>query len=319
MRPRAPNRHLRRKQTDGSIVGSFLDVEVVPSIGRLYASVAPATVKARDDEPYGIASYTLPGLMARFITATSGKIYVTCAPKSVVMIDPHTSSMTTITFDNETGNTSVFGGSLYVMTGYPFRAGTQPNADGAYGIVEVVDAATGAKQTSFYSGLQSDGMAIHASSAKMYIANTGDSYVDVVDLTTHARSKRIDSATSIEDIIVRPSDGALVVRNPRGGNSLSSSMEGAWQRSVSGNWPTRPCSNEDQYSPYAQPSRKQGVGFDIETLGSISSVSLGVARLRSMAFRRWRSIHRLENSMWPCQSSVRSLPWISRPSVPRLL
>ncbi|MHB8873622.1 MAG: YncE family protein, partial [Myxococcaceae bacterium] len=276
-------------QQMGTITAAgVLDVAVAPATRRLYATIMgqPSRVEVYDTTTLAqVTSYAMPaGTIARFVSVSGGWLYVSCANKELVIVDESSAQTTKISLPADVGGGATWGSSLYVMTGYPFPPGYLPDADGAYGVIEMLDPATGASKGSFRGGLQADGFSIHGSAGKMYVGNTGDSYVDVVDLATGTRTKRIDTATSIEDIVVRPSDGALVVRNRLGGgNSLLFVKDGAVSDApLPGNWPTKTLFDEEAGAVYTMSHYESKVSaFSLATVSPLPSISLGTARLRS--------------------------------------
>ena len=273
----------------GSIkVNGAHDIAVVPADNRLYATISgpPAQVKAFDTTTATeVKSYSLPaGIRAKSVTVDGGRIYVGCAPKCVVIVDAATGATRRVDLPAEVGGAQVWNGSLYVMTGYPFPAGYLPDADGAFGVVEVLDAVTGARKSTIRAGLQADGFGIDEQTGKMYVGDTGDSYVDIFDLATGTRTQRIDTATSIEDIAIRASDGAVVVRNRLGGgDSLLLVKDGAVSAAPSpGNWPCKTLLDDRQGVVYSLSHYDSSIAaFDFASLASRAKIDLGVAKLRT--------------------------------------
>ncbi|MBI3663443.1 MAG: hypothetical protein HY234_10395 [Acidobacteria bacterium] len=280
--------NLALQRTLGGV--QVLSLEVAPATSRLYVTTRGQfpEVKVFDTATLAeLASYSMPGgLVPRFITTAGGRIYVSCDPQAVVIVDEASGQMRSTSLPANVGATAVLGGVLYVMTGYPYRAGYLPGADGAYGFVEVLDATTGARRATVQGGLQADGFDLHGAAGKLYIGNTGDSYIDVFELSTLTRSKRIDTATSLEDIVVRPSDGALVVRNRLGGgNSLLLVKNGVVSEAPApGNWPSATLLDPSSGLVYSLSHYESSVAaFDAQTLAPQPAIPLGVPRLRTDA------------------------------------
>ncbi|HAZ08484.1 MAG TPA: hypothetical protein DCZ01_08205 [Elusimicrobia bacterium] len=281
-----------------TLAASVRDVKVDPSGTYLYTTpmVQPSSVTVYNRSTFAkIASVNMPGgRVAMTLSVDSdNRIYAACLPPYLAIISTQSSSTdyairSMVAISTYVGNTVTYGNNLYMMTGYPPKAGYMPTSDGAYGVIEVHNKITGVFVSSVQAGLQGDGLAIHPSLGKMYVGNTGDSYVDVFDLATNARTKRIDTATSVEDIVVRPGDGALVVRNRLGGgNSLLLVQNPGGSAAVSnapspGNWPTKTILDAGTTTVYTLSHYESKVSaFDLDTLQVKAAVSLGVAKLRT--------------------------------------
>jgi len=271
------------------------DLKVDAAGSRLFAVQPPATVNVYDlSNPASVTvqkSYTLPStnpkLQARFVIEGGGRIYVGCDPGAEVIIDEASGAMQPVQLGVNVGSAVLLGDALYVLTGYPFKAGYLPDADAAYGVIYVLDAVTGAQRATIQGGMQGEGFAIYGSgaAAKLYLANTGEATLAVYDLASRTLTKKIDSGTSIEDIVVRPSDGSLVLRNRLGGSSLLLLKDHAVTSAPQpGNWPTRTLFDETKGVVYTLSHyQSQVTAFEADTLAVRDPISLGVARLRSDA------------------------------------
>ncbi|MBI5547513.1 MAG: YncE family protein [Deltaproteobacteria bacterium] len=278
----------------GSIAGTFRDIKVVPETARLYALTTTSSIKVFDSASLlETDSLALPaGLAPRFLSVSGTKLYVTCEPLPkqqrggvLVIVDQDSQATTQVAFEENLGPSQVVDGKVYLLSGYPYTAGCLPNEDGARGLVEVLDAVSGEHLSTIRGGLQGEGIAVAPESGTLYLANTGESTIQVMDLASGNVRKKIDTATTIEDIVVRPSDGALVVRNRLGGNELLLVKDGQVSAAPApGNWPAKTLLDPKAGTVRSLSHYGSTVsGFALETLAPLPEVGLGEPPLRKDA------------------------------------
>lgn len=234
-----------------------------------------------------LRSLALPaGVRGRFLAVADGSVYVGCDPKTVVvMTDASPTQTRSFTVSESTAGIAVAEGSLFVLTGYPYLPGYLPQDNGSFGFVEIYDATTLNHLRTIKTGLEGAGMTVSGtgSEARMYIANTGDSTLAVYNISGDLLSA-VDTGTSIENLVVRPSDGAVIAANRIGGSTLVVVSGNSSTEVPAGNWPTKILTDEQQGVLYALSHFESSVwAFDLATLTHINTYKLGVQPLRTDA------------------------------------
>lgn len=223
------------------------------------------------------------------VHAAYGKIYVTAkgTPMTLSIIDETTGSGTLLALNENGLEMHTRQNKLYLMTGYPFYAGYLPGADGSYGILEVRDAFTGAKETELWTDLESLYFDIDQTTGRLFYMATGRGTVGVVRLSDLATLAKLDVATTIEDVLVHPSNGSLYLRNRLGGSTIYRVDPGAGTLANTlnpGNWPTKIVLDAGRNRLYALSHYEAKVSvFDLATDALVNTIPLGTQRARTDA------------------------------------
>lgn len=235
-----------------------------PAAGKLYV-VNSAPVPQAGVSVYNLSTkqltrkYNMPtgfdGL-PKGIHVGGGKIYVSGNTRkhSLSIIDEATGAGIYIPLRENGLRMETYSGRLYQMTGYPYYAGYLPNADGSYGIIEVRDAVSGSKITEIQADLESLYFDVSQSTGRLFYTATGRGIVGVIDLKNNETIKKIDVATTIEDVVVHPADGSLYLRNRLGGSTIyrvNPSAGTLMKTLIPGNWPTKILLDETRSRLYA--------------------------------------------------------------------
>jgi hypothetical protein len=237
-----------------------------------------------------IRKYSMPSGfdgLPKGIHVAGGKIYVNAntSKHSLNIIDENSGAGTSIPLAENGLQIETYGGRLYQMTGYPYYAGYLPNADGSYGILEVRDVNTGNKIMDIQTDLEALYFDIDQSSGRLFYTATGRGIVGVINLADHSTIKKIDVATTVEDVLVHPVDGSLYLRNRLGGSTIyrvnpqTGNLIGTLPP---GNWPTKIILDTARNRLYALSHYEAKISvFDITTDTKILDIPLGTQRART--------------------------------------
>ncbi|MBI4730193.1 MAG: hypothetical protein HY775_11975 [Acidobacteria bacterium] len=225
------------------------------------------------------------------VHADAGRIYVASrgpgATRAISIIDKATGAGTRVSVAENVNGMRTLAGKLYVMTGYPYYAGYLPNATGSFGVLEVRDATTGAKEREVQLDLESLYFEIDTTTSTLLYTATGRGTVGALHLPDLAPLGTIDVATTIEDVLVHPSDGSLYVRNRLGGSTLYhvNPATGVLLGTLDpGNWPTGLVLDAARGRLYALSHYEAKVTvFDITNDSLVGTINLGTSRARTDA------------------------------------
>lgn len=239
-----------------------------------------------------IRKYSMPAGcdgLPKGIHVAGGKIYVNAdtSKHSLNIIDENSGAGTSIALAEHGLQMETYGGRLYQMTGYPYYAGYLPNADGSFGILEVRDVNTGNKIMDIQTDLEALYFDIDQSSGRLFYTATGRGIVGVINLADHSTIKKIDVATTIEDVVAHPVDGSLYLRNRLGGSTIYrvNPQTGALISTLTpGNWPTKVLMDAARSRLYALSHYEANISvFDINTDAKVLDIFLGTQRARTDA------------------------------------
>jgi len=239
-----------------------------------------------------IRKYTMPAGfdgLPKGIFVGGGKIYVNSntIKHSLSIIDEVTGSGTYIPLSENGLQMETYGGKLYQMTGYPYYAGYLPTADGSYGVLEIRDAVTGGKLMDLPADLETLYFDIDQSSGRLFYSATGRGIIGVINLADYSTIKKIDVATTMEDVLVHPSDGSLYLRNRLGGSTiyrLNPDTGTLMNTLIPGNWPTKILLDTSRNRLYAPSHYEAKVSvFDLSTDAKLFDIPLGTQRARTDA------------------------------------
>ncbi|MCW5935166.1 MAG: hypothetical protein KIT45_12855 [Fimbriimonadia bacterium] len=219
----------------------------------------------------------------------NGKIYVTSNSfrNSLSILDVDTGNGILIPLTESGGPMELYQGQLYQMTGFPFYPGYLPQADGAYGILEARNAMTGQKNWDLLTDFETTYFDIDSSSGRMFYTATGNGVIGVLDLGTRNRIGEIDVTTTIEDVLVHPTDGSLYLRNRLGGSEIY--RLNPVQREIThvlqpGKWPTKIILDEGRNQIYALSHYEAKVSvFSLTTHQKVRDIVLQTQRARTDA------------------------------------
>lgn len=223
------------------------------------------------------------------ITVSGGKMYVNgnTISHSLCIIDETTGDGIHIPLSENGLQMEIYGGRLYQMTGYPYYAGYLPNADGSYGIIEVRDATSGNKINEIQADLETLYFDIDQSTGRLFYTATGRGIVGVVNLADNATIKKIDVATTIEDVLVHPADGSLYLRNRLGGSTIyrvNPNTGTLMNTLIPGNWPAKILLDESRGHLYALSHHEAKISvFNIATDEKVPDIPLGTQKARTDA------------------------------------
>lgn len=227
--------------------------------------------------------------LPKSIYVGNGKIYVASNSfrNSLSILDVDTGSGIFIPITESVGPMELFQGQLYQMTGFPFYPGYLPQADGSYGILESRNALTGQKNWDLWTDLETTYFDIDSSSGRLIYTATGNGMIGVLDLGTRNRITEIDVTTTIEDVLVHPTDGSLYLRNRLGGSKIY--RLNPFQREIShvlqpGKWPTKIILDEGRNQLYALSHYEAKVSvFHLTTHQKVRDIPLQTQRARTDA------------------------------------
>lgn len=239
-----------------------------------------------------IRKYTMPAGfdgIPKGINVSNGKIYITGNTRkhSLSIIDEASGAGIIIPITENGLQMKIYNGKLYQMTGYPYYAGYLPNADGSYGIIEVRDAVSVNKISEIQADLQTLYFDIDQSTGKLFYTATARGIIGVVDLANNATIKKIDVATTIEDILVHPADRSVYLRNRLGGSTIyrvHPSTGTLMNTLIPGKWPTKILLDESRGHLYALSHYEANISvFNIATDEKVLDIPLGTQKGRTDA------------------------------------
>ena len=118
------------------------------------------------------------------------------------------------------GAAKTYKGLSYTETGYPFQAGYLQEENASYGVIRIRDR-DGRDAGKILHGPDALFFGIDEKAGKLYATNTGDGSISVFDLDDGNRKiKDIDVGTSVDEVLVDPRTGNLIIRNRLGGSTL---------------------------------------------------------------------------------------------------
>ncbi len=247
-----------------------------------------------------IRKYNMPAGfdgLPKGIFVGGGRIYINSntLKHSLSIIDEASGAGTYIPLSENGLQMETYGGRLFQMTGYPYYAGYLPNADGSYGVLEVRDAVTGSKVTEIQTDLETLYFDIDQSTGRLFYSSTGRGTIGIINLSNYSTIKKIDAATTMEDVVARLDDGSLYIRNRLGGSTIYriNPQTGTLTNTlIPGNWPTKILLDSARNRLYALSHYEAKVSvFDLSTDAKLFDIPLGTQRARTDALSNMAMNH----------------------------